>query len=116
MGPTAGLDIHPCRKLNDSYGVGVGRSRILIPAGEDMFLLQNRPDLLWAPTSPLFSGYQISIPRIKRLGRELDYSFPSSAEVKNEWSYTAAPHIRLHGENDKRTFTHLNTTSTSKHT
>jgi len=30
-------------------------------------------------------------------GRETDNSPPSSAEVKNEWSYTATPSIRLHG-------------------
>jgi hypothetical protein len=28
---------------------------------------------------------------IKRPGREADYSPPSSAEVKNEWSYTSTP-------------------------
>jgi len=28
---------------------------------------------------------------------EADHSFPSSAEVKNAWSYTYTPPIRLHG-------------------
>ena len=65
----------------------------------------SRPAL--GSTQPLFSGYQISIPAKKRLGREIDHSFPSSAEVKNVWSYTAASHIRLHGENDNCTFIHL---------
>jgi hypothetical protein len=81
--------------------------------GQD--LKKKCPDLLWAPPSPLFNGYQQSFPGIKRLGRELEYSFPSSAQVKNEWSYTAAPHIRLHGENDNCTFTQLTATSTPKH-
>jgi len=26
-----------------------------------------------------------------------DYSSPSTAEVKNEWSYTSTPPVRLHG-------------------
>jgi hypothetical protein len=33
----------------------------------------------------------------KRPGREADHSPPSSAEVKNAWSYTSALPIRLHG-------------------
>jgi hypothetical protein len=34
---------------------------------------------------------------VKRPGREADHSPPSSAEVKNAWSYTSTPPIRLHG-------------------
>jgi hypothetical protein len=34
---------------------------------------------------------------VKRPGREVDHSPPSSAEVKNAWSYTSTPPIRLHG-------------------
>jgi hypothetical protein len=34
---------------------------------------------------------------VKRPGRETDHSSPSSAEVKNAWSYTSTPPIRLHG-------------------
>jgi hypothetical protein len=30
-------------------------------------------------------------------GREADHSPPSSAEVKNAWSYTSTPAIRLNG-------------------
>jgi hypothetical protein len=29
--------------------------------------------------------------------REVDHSLPSSAEVRNEWSYISAPCIRPHG-------------------
>jgi hypothetical protein len=29
---------------------------------------------------------------LKQLGREADHSPPSSAEVKNAWSYTSTPH------------------------
>jgi hypothetical protein len=38
-----------------------------------------------------------SFPGVKRPGREADHSPPSSAEVKNTWSYTSTPPIRLHG-------------------
>jgi hypothetical protein len=31
-----------------------------------------------------------------RPGREADHSLPSSAEIKNAWSYTSTPPMRLH--------------------
>jgi len=34
---------------------------------------------------------------VKRLGRVANNSHPSSTEFKNEWSYTSAPSLRLHG-------------------
>jgi hypothetical protein len=34
---------------------------------------------------------------VKRPGRKADHSPPSSAEVKNAWSYTSTPPIYLHG-------------------
>jgi hypothetical protein len=34
---------------------------------------------------------------IKQLGRKADHSSPSSAEVKNAWSYTVTPSLRFHG-------------------
>jgi hypothetical protein len=34
---------------------------------------------------------------VKRPGREADQSPPSSAEVKNAWSYISTPPIHLHG-------------------
>jgi hypothetical protein len=37
-----------------------------------------------------------SFPGVKRPGREADHSLPSSAEVKNAWSYTSTPPIHLH--------------------
>jgi hypothetical protein len=49
-----------------------------------------RPDRLWGPLSLLSNGYQGPFsPRVKRQGREADHSPPSSAEVKNAWSYTS---------------------------
>jgi hypothetical protein len=34
---------------------------------------------------------------VKQLGRELDHSPLPSTEIKNAWSYTSTPTIRLHG-------------------
>ena len=49
-----------------------------------------------------------SLPAVKRPGPELDHSLPSNAEVKNEWSCTSTPPIRLHGvDRDNFTFTYI---------
>jgi hypothetical protein len=48
-----------------------------------------QPPIQWVPGA-LSLG-------VKRPGREADHSLPSSAEVKNVWSYTSTPPIRLHG-------------------
>jgi hypothetical protein len=49
----------------------------------------NQPPIQWVPGA-------LSL-WVKRPGREADHSLPSSAEVKNAWSYTSTPPIRLHG-------------------
>jgi len=38
-----------------------------------------------------------SFPRVKPPERAADHSPPSTVEVKNDWSYTSTPPIRLHG-------------------
>jgi hypothetical protein len=38
-----------------------------------------------------------SFPRVRRPGREVDDSHPSSVDNKRKWSYTSTPLIRLHG-------------------
>jgi hypothetical protein len=48
-----------------------------------------QPPVRWVPRA-LSVG-------VKRSVREADHSLPSSAEVKNAWSYTCIPPIRLHG-------------------
>jgi len=35
-------------------------------------------------------------PGVKRPGRDIDHSPPSSAEIKNEWSFTSASPVGLH--------------------
>jgi hypothetical protein len=48
-----------------------------------------QPPIQWVPGA-LSLG-------VKRQAREADHSLPSSAEVKNAWSNTSIPPIRLHG-------------------
>jgi hypothetical protein len=54
-------------------------------------LSPKRPDHLWGPPNLLFSGYWCSFPELKRMGRDVDHSTPSSARVKNEWICTSTP-------------------------
>jgi hypothetical protein len=52
-----------------------------------MALGPTQPSIQWVPGS-LASG-------VRQTGREFNHSPPSGAEVKNEWSYTSAPSIRI---------------------
>jgi hypothetical protein len=54
-------------------------------------------------------GTRGSSPGVKRLGREADHSPPSSAEIKNAWSYTSIPQLKNRGDNS--TFTLILKTS-----
>jgi hypothetical protein len=48
------------------------------------------PERLWSPSSLLSNGYWgVLSPGLKRPAREADHSPPTSAEVKNAWSYTS---------------------------
>jgi hypothetical protein len=68
--------------------------RVQFPAGEMMeyfvrpALGPTQPPIQWVP------GALAS--RVKLPGREADRSPPSSAKVKNAWSYTSTLPIRLH--------------------
>ena len=55
---------------------------------ENLFLSPG-PGRLWGPPNLHFSGYQRSFSRVKRPYRDVDHSHPSSAEIKNEGSYTS---------------------------
>jgi hypothetical protein len=48
-----------------------------------MGLVDTQPPIQWVQGT-LFLG-------VKRPGREADHSSPSTAEVKNAWSYTSSP-------------------------
>ena len=51
---------------------------------------------LWDPHSFLFEWVPCSVPGVRRRGRQVDHSPASSVDVKNEWSDTVTPPIRLH--------------------
>jgi hypothetical protein len=86
---------------DSSVGIALGYSlddRVL--GGWEFFSSPPRPERLWGPPC-LLSPIQwvpgaLSL-GVKRPVRETDHSPPSSAEVKNAWSYTATPPVRLHG-------------------
>jgi hypothetical protein len=59
----------------------------------EIFLFATAPTLALGSTHPPIRW----MPGVKRPGRETDHSPPSSAEVKNAWSYTSTPSIRLYG-------------------
>jgi hypothetical protein len=81
-----------------SAGLRAGRSGVRVPAGAGNFSLHtaSRPALgLNQPPIQWVSG-DLSL-GVKRPSREADYSPPFSAEIKNAWSSTSTPSIRLHG-------------------
>jgi hypothetical protein len=56
-----------------------------------LFFSPKRPDCLRDRPTPLFNKHR----RVNPRGREADHSSPSSAEVKNQWSYTFTPPYTL---------------------
>jgi hypothetical protein len=58
-----------------------------IPVGARDFPLL--PNFKTGPSTLLFSGYLGSFPWVMRPRCEVNHSPPSSAEAKNEWSYTS---------------------------
>jgi hypothetical protein len=84
------------------------RSGVRFLAEEKIFFSPKRPDRLWSPTSLLLNGYRGSFYTVKRPGREVDYSPPSSTVVKNEWCYTSTSPTCFHVvDRDSFTFTIL---------
>jgi len=49
------------------------------------------------PSQPTIQGIPGFFPGVKQPGREAEHSLPPSAEVRNEWNYTATTTTRLHG-------------------
>ena len=52
-------------------------------------------DLLWDHPASYSMGTEVLCPSVKLPGCEVNSSPPSSAEVKNDWSYTSIPHTYL---------------------
>jgi hypothetical protein len=72
------------RGFDSRQGLGV-----LLIAASRPALRPTQSPIQWVPGAPYLG--------VKRPGREADHLTPSSAEVKNEWSYTSTPPIRLYG-------------------
>ena len=62
-----------------------------------MFYFPKCPDRLFGLTNVLFSRYRGYYPEVKQPVREINDSPRSSVEVKNEWSRTFTPPIRISG-------------------
>jgi hypothetical protein len=73
----------------DDWGSRKGLGNLLFTTASRPTLGPTQPPIQWV-LGALSSGVQ-------RPGREADHSLPSSAEVKNAWSYTSTPPLRLHG-------------------
>jgi len=58
--------------------------------GISLFATTSRPAL-----GPIHPAHQW-VPKAFTPGSETDHSLPSLAEVKNAWSYTSTPAVRLH--------------------
>ena len=45
-------------------------------------IFRTRSDRPWSPPSPLYGGYRVSFPGVKRPGRDVNHPPPSSSEIK----------------------------------
>jgi hypothetical protein len=61
----------------------------LLTAASRPALKPTQPPIQWVPAALSLEA--------KRPGREADHSLPSSAELKNSWSYTSTLPIHVHG-------------------
>jgi hypothetical protein len=85
-------------KILDEIGIGMAtRLRVGRPAFDSrqrlgIFLFTAVPGPAVGPTQPPIQWVTGTLSLgIKRPGREADHLAPSSAEVKNAWSYTSTP-------------------------
>jgi hypothetical protein len=92
------------------YGLDDRGSRVRFPAGDGNFLFTTAFGMALGPTQPPIQWVPGALSLgVKWPGCETDHSPPSSAKVKNTWSYTSTPTISLHGvcvikQGDKSTF------------
>ena len=71
--------------------IWAGLSGIRLDMLKRFFSSLNRPDHFLDPPSYLFNSYRGTFSTVRRPGCDVDHSRPSSADIKNEWSYTSAP-------------------------
>jgi hypothetical protein len=81
-----------------STGLQAGWSVVWVLAGPGNFSLDHCIQTSSRANPISYSmGTRGSFPGVKWPGHEADHSPPSSAKVKNVWSYTSTSPIRLHG-------------------
>jgi hypothetical protein len=97
------MSVHAYNESRDSsvgtvlcYGLENRRSRVRFPARSGNFFHHRVQNDSGAHPASYPTGTRGSFPGVKRPEREADHSPPSSVEVKNEWSYTFTPPVRLH--------------------
>jgi len=75
-----------CRKI-------LYRAQWLFPGWDKIFFCSpNYSDQQWGPPSLIFNRYcELFLMAIQQPGHEADCSHPSTAKVKNLWSYTSTP-------------------------
>jgi hypothetical protein len=80
------------------YGLDDRGSRVRFPVGDGNFSLHHHvQNGSRAHPASYPMDTRGSFPGVEWPGHEADHSPPSSAKVKNAWSYTSTPPIRLHG-------------------
>ena len=70
---------------------------VQILAGQEIFLFSTMSRLTMQPIELSIHWVPGRFPRVKWPEHEVDHLIPSSAEVKNEWSYNSTPPVCLHG-------------------
>lgn len=76
--------------------------------GKRVFSSVECPNRLWRLPSLLFNGYRGFFPGVKRTGRQVNHSPPSSDDIKNKWSCTTTTLLCLNGvDREKSTFAFL---------
>jgi hypothetical protein len=82
----------------EGYGLNDRGSMVRFPRGLGIFLFITASRTALGPTQPPIQWVPGTLSlEVKRPAREADHSPTSSADVKNSWSYTSTPPIRLHG-------------------
>ena len=84
------------KHVSTETGLRAGPYGVRIPWTQESSLLSKSSRSALGPNNFLSNGYRRSFWGVRQAGRETDHPPPPSAQVKNEWSYTSAPPIRLH--------------------
>jgi hypothetical protein len=87
------------RSRDSSVGIATScrlddrRVGVRVPVGSRIFSSSDRPDRLWGPPNllPIQCVPRALSPGVKRPGREVDHSPPTSAVVRKMWIYTSTP-------------------------